>query len=168
MDDLHGALRAWAKGLYATEAGVELLIRHGKAIYDGAPWLVEPGSSDGLDEFRARRVMVDVDALVAEAGAWSAGERRLVAIAASLLSQEREVNLSDVLSGLDRPHQELVLAAVAHAAGSREGTNVTFDHSGHPRFQRASSLFTWPGDQARELDATPTPLGAKPDYGPAI
>lgn len=33
------ALRAWAKGIYPTEAGVELLIRSGRAVYDGAPWI---------------------------------------------------------------------------------------------------------------------------------
>lgn len=42
---------AWAKGAYPLEAGVELLIRQGRAIYVGAPWLYDYGE----------RVVIDVD-----------------------------------------------------------------------------------------------------------
>ncbi|WP_285132093.1 hypothetical protein [Propionibacterium freudenreichii] len=67
------ALRAWAKGIYPSEAGVELLIRSGRAVYDGAPWITRDGDI----------AWIDVDELLRETGAWSGGEQRLVRIAAS-------------------------------------------------------------------------------------
>ena len=57
-------VRAWARGLYPHEAAVELLIRSGKVVYPGAPWLM---MGDTL-------AAVDVDRLSSEAGAWSSGE----------------------------------------------------------------------------------------------
>lgn len=84
-------LRAWAKGAYPLEAGVELLIRHGKAVYDGAPWITDDGEHAWLD----------ANVLLDESGAWSGGEQRIVRLAASLIGDER-VNLSDDLSGNDR------------------------------------------------------------------
>lgn len=84
MSTVHDALRAWAKGLYDREAAVELLIRQGKAIYPGAPWLRT--SATTLEG--APIVSIDVDELVHESGAWSGGERRIVDVAASLLSQD--------------------------------------------------------------------------------
>lgn len=63
------------KGIYPSEAGVELLIRSGRAVYDGAPWITRDGDM----------AWIDVDELLRETGAWSGGERRLVRIAASLL-----------------------------------------------------------------------------------
>lgn len=56
-------LREWARGVYPVEAGVELLIGHGKAINDGAPWVLAEGS----------QVWVNTELLFAEAGAWSTG-----------------------------------------------------------------------------------------------
>lgn len=38
MTSITDAVRAGVKGIHAGEAGVELLIRQGKAIRDGAPW----------------------------------------------------------------------------------------------------------------------------------
>jgi len=37
MTAIEDAVRAWVHGIYPTEAGVELLIRGGRAIYEGAP-----------------------------------------------------------------------------------------------------------------------------------
>ena len=51
-------------------------------------------------------------------------------IAASLLDLDRQVNLNHAISGLDRPYQALVLAAIAHAAGSQEGVAVRVDEHG--------------------------------------
>lgn len=167
MTTVHDALRAWAKGLYDREAAVELLIRQGKAIYPGAPWLRT--SATTLEG--APLVYIDVDELVYEAGAWSGGERRIVDVAASLLSQDHPVNLSDAVSNLDRDHQELVLAAIAHAAGSHQGTQVTVDEHGRPNFHRAGSLFGWPGDDAASSDASPRPQdpgSPAPDHVPGL
>lgn len=85
--------------------------------------------------------------------ALSGGETRLLRVAASLLDGT-PVDLYENLAGLDRDHITLVLAAIAHAAGSHE-------HSGDPvpdpaggftvngvrmSFQRLPSLFPWPQD----------------------
>lgn len=137
---LAGRLRAWAKGIYPTEAGVELLIRHEKAVYDGAPWIKVDGD----------RAWLDVATLLAETGAWSSGEKRVVAIAASLIGEER-VNLAEVMTGLDRASMDLVLAALAHANGSHQDSDIAFDDDGRPRIIRPGPLHSWPSiaDQAR-------------------
>ena len=127
-------VRAWAKGVYPVEAGVELLIRQGRAIYSGAPWLYDYGES----------VTVDVDELLAESGSWSGGEQRVIRIAASLLGGDR-VDLNDDVSGLDRTNLALVLAAIAHANGSHEHSELRFNADGTPQgFDAAPSLYPWP------------------------
>ncbi len=166
MSDLHTALRTWAKGIYPAEAAVELLIRQGKAIYEGAPWLREGDTLAG-----ERLVYIDVDELVNESGAWSGGERRVVDIAASLLDPDRQVNLNHAISGLDRPYQALVLAAIAHAAGSHEGVAVRVDEHGRAHLQRAGTLFGWPDDEAAAPAANPSPrehTPPDPGHGPGL
>jgi len=155
MSGISEAVRAWAKGSCPLEAGVELLIAHGRAIDDGAPWLIalndkEPGTSG-----RPSQVMVDVDELVGGTGAWSGGEQRIVAVAASLLSPERPVNLNDALPGLDRAGLELVLAALAHASGSHEHSGVVTDELGvMVGFERLNSLYPWPPAATSRLPST--------------
>ena len=106
MPDVIVALRAWAEGIHPLQAGVELLIRHGKAIYAAAPWI----GYDGQD------VWLKVDELASASGAWSGGERRIVDIALSLIDPSRQVNLHDAITGLDDRGTALVLAAISHAA----------------------------------------------------
>lgn len=128
------AVRAWAKGIYPLEAGAELLIRQGRAIYAGAPWLEDRGDV----------VAVDADRLLDGAGAWSGGEQRLVRIAASLLGG-RPVDLNDDVAGLDREAMSLVLAALAHANGSHEHTALRVNDAGDPTgFERVPTLYPWP------------------------
>lgn len=123
-------LRAWARGLYPLEAGVELLCRsfYGRFALATCPWVVW---QDTYDEPR-QGVWVDADLLheAATTGPYSGGERRVLLIVASLLSSECQVALVSVLPGLDRHHLDLVLAAIAHASGSHE--------------QGAPSLYPWP------------------------
>ena len=103
------ALRAWAKGIYPTEAGVELLIRSGRAVSDGAPWITRDGD-----------------------------------MAASLLGGPA-VDLSEDVPGLDRQAAALVLAAIAHANGSHEHSEIQFNEDGTPRgFSRVPTLYPWP------------------------
>lgn len=129
---------AWAKGAYPLEAGVELLIRQGRAIYVGAPWLYDYGE----------RVVIDVDELLEGTGAWSGGEQRVVRIAASLLGGD-QVNLNDDVPGLDRPNLALVLAAIAHANGSHEHSEIRYSQDGTPQgFERVPSLYPWPASAA--------------------
>lgn len=46
--DTHAALRAWARGIYPLEAGVELLIRisDGRFAANSQPW-IQPGDDPG-------------------------------------------------------------------------------------------------------------------------
>lgn len=121
-----------------TRTGVELLIRHGKAVYKGAPWVKTEGD----------RASLDVDTLLAESGAWSGGERRLAAIAAALLSEDHTVNLNDAITGVNRKAVTPFLAAIAHASGSHGRSGYTFDDDGRPTSnQRQPSLYPWPEAQ---------------------
>ncbi len=103
-------LREWAAGVYPVEAGTELLIRVGLAR-PGAVWLRR--SEHG-------RVWIDADRLMQASGVFSGGERRIAELAASMLSEEHDVNLSDALTGLDRRLGGLVRGAVAHCMGNRD------------------------------------------------
>lgn len=79
MNELHEALRRWARGLYSLEAGVELLIRAcgGRFANSGQPW-VQQGDT-GL-------WWIDVEQMNEDNfSALSGGETRLLRIAASLL-----------------------------------------------------------------------------------
>jgi hypothetical protein len=133
--ELGDALRAWAKGIYPTEAATELLIRS-NAARQGDPW-VRPGDDPGW-------WWVDFEALarVLNEGShhYSGGERRILSIAASLGSCTPDgFDLGDALSGLDREHLALVVAAAAHAGGSHDDMSMLH---GAP----LPSLFPWPHD----------------------
>lgn len=133
MTDTETALRAWANGIYATEAGVELLINTGFAVSENSPWITWSG----------QYAAIDVEALLDHSGVWSGGEKRVVRIAASLLGGP-PVDLSEALPGLDRRMMSEVLAALAHANGSHEHSEMTFDADGVPKgFQRLPSLHPW-------------------------
>lgn len=133
---VEAGLRAWAMGLYPTEAAVELLIRGFGAR---GPW-VQP-AEDGS------RFYLDTDLLLSEGveGPYSGGERRVLAVVASLLGVA-PVDLSEALPGLDREKVALVLAAVAHAAGSHEHSNIVIDHESGVAYNhgRHPSLYPWP------------------------
>jgi hypothetical protein len=137
MSNRPEGLRAWAKGLYPTEAAAELLIRalNGRLL-DG-PWIAP---TDG------RRMYWFDTELVAEGGYLSGGEQRTLRIAASLADSRNPVSLSDVLPGLDRETVRLVLAAVAHANGSHEHADIVIDRvSGVAQNGgRLPSLYPWP------------------------
>lgn len=144
---VHAGLRAWAKGSYPLEAGVELLIRTsaGRFASSAQPW-VRRGDDPGW-------WWIDVDRLTEEHfGALSGGEVRLLRIAASLLGAQ-PVNLSQEIPGLDRDNLQLVLAGIAHACGSHEhsgpptpdphGRYVTADGT-RMSIPRLGSLYPWP------------------------
>ena len=149
-DQTHAGLRAWAEGVYPLEAGVELLIRSSGGRFAGArwPWINE-GDEPGWWWLDAEQMNED------NLAALSGGETRLLRLAASLLNGT-PVDLHQNIAGLDRDHVTLVLAAIAHAAGSHQ-------HSGPPvpdpqgrytvngvrlSFPKLASLFPWPeGDR---------------------
>ena len=124
LEDLAAALRANARGLFAAEAAVELLIGHGR-------WLARDEFVDGFIETAVGlsdgtpMAWVDWPAAVAalEAGrlACSASEAGLLRIAASI-AEGGPVDLGDVLTGLDGRNLVLVAAAVLHAGGHRDAS----------------------------------------------
>lgn len=147
--ETRAALRAWAKGNFPQEAGVELLIRAfaGRFASPGYAW-VQKGTDPGW-------WWVDVEQMTEDDfGGVSGGEARLLRVAASLLGGA-PVNLYENIAGLDREHVQLVLAAIAHASGSHQ-------HSGGPvpdpngklvttdgirmSFTKLGTLFPWPTD----------------------
>lgn len=115
---------------------MELLIRAfgGRFARAGCPWVVEETNG----------VWVDAQVLTDGTGALSGGERRLLAVVASLLDERREVALAEVLPGLDRGILELVLAAVAHAAGSHEQSSTLLEAGVPVGFGKLPMAYEWP------------------------
>ncbi len=148
MSELEDAVRRWAMGVYPVEAAAELLIRQGKAIYEGAPWLRELGPEGGQI-----MVAIDPETLWVNSRSWSGSEQRLVNVAVSLLDSELMVNLHDAVTGLDREPLELVLAAVAHAAGSHEARMPIIEGSKLTGYTEPVNAHPWP-DQLNTI-ATP-------------
>ena len=112
----------WAKGLFSTEAAVELLIGHGPWLYreDFLEIAVESGReiADG-----AVMTAVDWEAAVAALDVGrlpcSGGEGRVLRIAASIAAGV-PVDLREAVTGLDENNAMLAAAAVLHAAGCRD------------------------------------------------
>jgi hypothetical protein len=149
------AVRRWAKGIYAMEAGVELLIRHGKAIRPRAPWITEIRVPAGEAEMAA----LNVDELAYRSGAWSGGERRIVSIALSLLGGE-PVDLADAVAGLGGREMEWVLAAISHANGAHESAGGTAYP--WPRIRQESKTGQASLQQHGAVDAV-NPPGSRPN-----
>lgn len=103
-------LRAWAKGIYPTEAAVQLLLQafDGRFARPGWPWIQTTES--GNHYLDAAKLSDD------NIGVLSGGERRVLAITRSLLG-EQPVDLADALTGLDQLTTRTVLDALAHATG---------------------------------------------------
>ena len=114
-------MRAWAKGVLAAEAAVELLIGHRWWLHraDFADVAVEPG----------RNVFTGtvVAAVGFQAAVWaldrgwlpcSHGEGQLLRIAASIAAGV-PVGLREAVTGLEEGNAVLVAEAVLHAAGHR-------------------------------------------------
>nr|WP_221203649.1 hypothetical protein [Modestobacter versicolor] len=133
--DLESALLRAAVGDYAAEAAVLLLADSGHWLprlqsagliaialdgdADGGPWAaVQWGELD-----RALRAGVVTG---------SSGQLRLLRAAASL-ADGQPVDLADLTAALDRAELTLLLAALAHAAGSHEHRDPGRDDGGAPR-----------------------------------
>lgn len=130
-------LRAWARGDYAQEAGVELLVRAfgGRFARVGCPW-VKACSRPGW-------FWLDVSVLLDHTAVCSGGERRVVAVVAGLVDG-RPVDLGDVLAGLDRDAVALVLAAMSHAAGTHEQAELVHHGGDGIVFAPLTALVPWP------------------------
>lgn len=133
---VHDALREWAKGIYSLEAATELLIRLGWAD-PSLPWVVE------ADEGRYWLDFARIPDLI---GAKSGGEQRFLLVAASIGAESVQVSLNECLSGLDRDTVDLILAALAHTAGTHEGNAVVIDEDAGTLsvVEPYQSLHPWP------------------------
>lgn len=116
QDELHARLRAWARGIYPTEAATELLIRTGFAN-PGAPWVKrEPSGGIAPDD-----IWIDFASIPEHAGVLSSGEYRVVMFAASLsdVVDAPRVVIGD-LASVDSDWLTMLGAALVHAGGRRE------------------------------------------------
>ncbi|GAA3630995.1 hypothetical protein [Microlunatus ginsengisoli] len=140
--DVVEGLRSHARGDYAQEAGVELLVRAfgGRFTDQGWPW-IQAGDRPGW-------YWVDADAILANWGVLSGGECRVLAVAAALVGYGPLDELGATLSGLDRRNLELVLAAMAHAGGSHQHAGLA-DDNGRLRLVRLPAVIGWPDAPAR-------------------
>jgi len=106
-------LRAWASGSSPLTAAVELLTRafEGRFADPAQPWIiVEPTGYVWLD-----------DQILHASLSWLSGGERRVLDAVCVLADPtstRRIGLLDTISGIDRPHLDLILTALTHAAGT--------------------------------------------------
>ncbi|HEY5117148.1 MAG TPA: hypothetical protein VIJ00_16625 [Nakamurella sp.] len=144
-DEAHEQLRAWASGQYPLEAATELLIRsfHGRFVEPGWPWMHPTVHGQ----------WIDFAAIPEQIGGLSGGEQRLLRIASSIGSRDVTVNLGGCLTGLDRPTLHLVLAAVAHAAGSHRHREVTTNPNGTITLTTPGSPHPWGTTEEPPVDA---------------
>ncbi len=118
-DHLATALMACATGIYAAEAGVNLLIANGTFLQrdDFTPRFITCGISGGTP-----MAAIDWDAAITALHSGdlpcSGGERRILLLSASLASGI-PVSLRDTISSLDDRNVALVVSAIQHAAGKR-------------------------------------------------
>ncbi|TLM83653.1 hypothetical protein FDW83_09345 [Pseudarthrobacter sp. NamE2] len=137
-------LRAWARGMYTIEAATELLLRGfgGKFAAPGNPWVHTSTEPQGPGQVSA---WIDFASIPEEAGALSGGERRFLMLAASLAEDVPAV-LGDIVPGLDRENLDLVLAAIAHAGGSHQHSDIRFNEDGTMSLGKGylDSLHPWP------------------------
>ncbi len=114
---LAAPLRAWARGIYPDEAGVELLIGHSVFLHRAdftARFIDTPASSDDIP-----LAVIDWPAAITALDAGlpcSGGEQRMLRLAASLAGGI-PVNLRDALTGIDDRGIKLVIQAILHASG---------------------------------------------------
>ncbi|NQX10364.1 hypothetical protein HQQ80_01855 [Microbacteriaceae bacterium VKM Ac-2855] len=128
-------LREWAAGERPRVAATEVLIRSGLAE-DTDPWVLY----DAAWKTRA----IDFDAITETAIAdRPSTHRHLLRIIASL-GAGTPVNLWDEVAGLDYTETELVMIAIAHAAGFSEMTSTLDDSDGTPRVVPTPPLASWP------------------------
>ncbi|WP_448060594.1 hypothetical protein [Cellulomonas hominis] len=129
------SLRAWAAGSHPDVAAVELLARAfgGRFAATGLPWIAS--DTDG-------HTWLDAGALRA-ASNLSGGERRTLALIAALIDSQ-PIDIVDVVTGLDRHHLDLVLAAFAHAGGSHEHADMTVTPDGTAHLTNPGPLHPWP------------------------
>lgn len=132
------ALRDWARGCYAQEAAVELLMRafDGRFAATAYPWVVADDEEPGW-------FWLDGEQLETATGCLSGGEQRVLAVVGALVSGAAVPDLGGLLAGLDRANLHLVLAAFAHAGGSHEQVDALLNGD-QLSWRRHRPLVAWP------------------------
>jgi hypothetical protein len=111
------ALTDCAAGLYPLEGGVALIIAEGTFLHrdDFTTRFIEHVTSGGIP-----RAAIDWDAAITALSAGelpcSAGERRILAAAASI-AVGIPVDLRDTATGLDNRNIQQLITAISHASG---------------------------------------------------
>ena len=112
---LPAALRAAAEGLYVLEAATGLIIAHGTWLgRSDFTRFIHHGAGIAAIDWEAA-----IDALQAGRLPCSAGERRMLHLAASL-ADRASVSLGEAVTGIDDRNVDILLTAIRHAAGRRE------------------------------------------------
>lgn len=157
--DHHAQLRAWAKGMYPSEAATELLIRYqgGRFARPGNPWVRRQTAwgSDGVMDGPGYWIDFEVLADPSNYGYASGGERRTLLVAAAI-GHRAKLDLGDVMCGVGRNGRELILAALSHAGGSHEDWSPPYrvGPDGSPQRLNATRLgpiVPWPADDADDV-----------------
>jgi hypothetical protein len=135
MTDTAMGLREWARGMYATEAAVELLLRSfgGRFADAGQPWI----------RYRPGGVWLDVDAMIDTTDSLSGGEQRVLRVVEALAYGRPVPDLPGVLAGVDRDNLTLILAAFSHASGSHEH-NVARRDGDTLQMYQLGPVLAWP------------------------
>jgi len=144
--DLEYALVRGALGDYADEAALLLLINFGHWL----PQLQSAGLISLTGDIDGEGLWAHIawphlgPALAAGVIVGSSGELRVLRPAASI-ADGQPIDLGDLAAGLDRRALTLLLAAIAHAAGSHDHRRLTYDGDGVARpGDRLPPLVAWP------------------------
>ena len=131
--DLESALLRAAVGDYAAEAAVLLLANSGYWLprLQAAGLVDIPLDGDAIDGGPWAAVLWgDLDGALREGRIGGPGGQRRLLRAAASLAEGQPVDLADLTAGLDRGELTLLLAALAHAAGSHEHHGLERDDEG--------------------------------------
>lgn len=123
--------------MYTTEAATELLIRgfNGTFTSSDRSWIIQTNHGH----------WIDFACMPDNLGGLSGGEQRVLRIAASIGSDEAPpVALGEVITGLDRRHLRLVVAAIAHNGGSHQHyEGIIEGRDGRAAVIKVPSLYPW-------------------------
>lgn len=112
---LPAALRTAAEGIYTLEAAAGLIIAHGTWLArDDFACFIHHGTGTAAIDWEAAISALDAGLLPG-----SAGEKRMLRLAASLADQAR-VSLGEAVTGIDDRNARLLLKAIRHASGRRQ------------------------------------------------
>ncbi len=144
--DVENALLRAALGDYSDEAAILLLITSGHWLpqLQQRELITLDGNVDG-EGLWAHIAWPDLDAAVRIGTITGNSSQRWVLGAAASIADGHPVDLGDLAAGLDRHALTLVLAAIAHAAGSHEHHHTARDPDGVPQQGgRLPPLISWP------------------------